>query len=43
MLAPRRAPDHLAARLRPLNQVADALHQRDRAFFYMALRVEQVQ
>ena len=41
MLAPRRAPEHLA-RLRPLDELADALHARDRAFFYMALRVEEV-
>jgi S-adenosylmethionine-diacylglycerol 3-amino-3-carboxypropyl transferase len=43
MLAPRRAPEHMAPRLRPLEDLAEALHRRDRAFFYMALRVEQVQ
>jgi S-adenosylmethionine-diacylglycerol 3-amino-3-carboxypropyl transferase len=43
MLAPRRAPEHMAPRLRPLDDLAEALHRRDRAFFYMALRVEQVQ
>jgi S-adenosylmethionine:diacylglycerol 3-amino-3-carboxypropyl transferase len=43
MLAPRQAPESMAPRLRPLDDLAEALHQRDRAFFYMALRVEQVQ
>ena len=43
MLAPRHAPDHLASHLRPLDDLAGRLHRRDRAFFYMALRVEQVQ
>jgi S-adenosylmethionine-diacylglycerol 3-amino-3-carboxypropyl transferase len=43
MLAPRRAPEHMAPRLWPLDDLAEALHRRDRAFFYMALRVEQVQ
>jgi S-adenosylmethionine-diacylglycerol 3-amino-3-carboxypropyl transferase len=43
MLAPRRAPESMASRLRPLDDLAAALHRRDRAFFYMALRVEQVQ
>jgi S-adenosylmethionine-diacylglycerol 3-amino-3-carboxypropyl transferase len=43
MLVPRRRPDHLASRLRPLDDVAGRLHARDRGFFYMALRVEEVQ
>jgi S-adenosylmethionine-diacylglycerol 3-amino-3-carboxypropyl transferase len=43
MLATRRRPEQMAARLRPLDDLADTLHGRDRAFFYMALRVEQVQ
>jgi S-adenosylmethionine-diacylglycerol 3-amino-3-carboxypropyl transferase len=43
MLAPRRVPEHMTPRLRPLDDLAAALHRRDRAFFYMALRVEQVQ
>ena len=43
MLAPRRAPEDMSPRLRPLDDLAEALHRRDRAFFYMALRVEQVQ
>ena len=42
MLAPRRAPEHLT-RLRALDELAAALHATDRAFFYMAFRVEQVQ
>ena len=41
--APRRRPEHLAHRLRPLDEVAEALHRSDRAFFYSAFRVEQVQ
>jgi S-adenosylmethionine:diacylglycerol 3-amino-3-carboxypropyl transferase len=43
LLAPRRRPEHLAHRLRPLDEVAEALHRSDRAFFYSAFRVEQVQ
>jgi S-adenosylmethionine-diacylglycerol 3-amino-3-carboxypropyl transferase len=43
LLAPRRRPDHLAHRLRPLDELAGALHRSDRAFFYSAFRVEQVQ
>ena len=43
MLVPRRRPEHLAARLRPLDHLADALHLTDRAFFYSAFRVEEVQ
>jgi S-adenosylmethionine-diacylglycerol 3-amino-3-carboxypropyl transferase len=42
MLAPRRAPAQLSARLRPLDELAETLHLKDRAFFYMALRVEEV-
>ena len=33
----------LAARLRPLDDLADALHRTDRAFFYSAFRLEEVQ
>jgi hypothetical protein len=33
----------MAARLLPLDQLADRLHRQDRAFFYSAFRVEQVQ
>jgi S-adenosylmethionine-diacylglycerol 3-amino-3-carboxypropyl transferase len=43
MLAVRRRPDTMAARLRPLDEVASRLHSQDRAFFYRAFRVEQVQ
>lgn len=43
MLARRRRPEQMAGRLRPLDDLADALHRRDKAFFYMALRVEVVQ
>lgn len=43
LLVPRHAPAHLSSRLRPLDQLATSLHARDRAFFYQALRVEQVQ
>jgi len=42
MLAPRRRPEHLAGRLRPLDELANRLHQADRAFFYTAFRVEEV-
>lgn len=43
MLAPRRRPDRLASTLHPLDDLAAALHRADRAFFYSAFRVEQVQ
>jgi S-adenosylmethionine-diacylglycerol 3-amino-3-carboxypropyl transferase len=42
MLAPRRRPDGLADRLRPLDELAGRLHLVDRAFFYSAFRVEEV-
>jgi S-adenosylmethionine-diacylglycerol 3-amino-3-carboxypropyl transferase len=42
MLAPRRRPEHLAGRLRSLDTIASALHATDRAFFYSALRLEEV-
>jgi S-adenosylmethionine-diacylglycerol 3-amino-3-carboxypropyl transferase len=42
MLAPRRRPEHLANRLRPLDDLAGRLHRADRAFFYSAFRVEEV-
>ncbi len=42
MLAPRRRPEHLANRLRPLDDLASRLHGADRAFFYSAFRVEEV-
>jgi S-adenosylmethionine-diacylglycerol 3-amino-3-carboxypropyl transferase len=43
MLVPRRRPRHLAPRLRPLDDLAHALHRNDRAFFYSAFRLEEVQ
>jgi S-adenosylmethionine-diacylglycerol 3-amino-3-carboxypropyl transferase len=42
MLAPRQRPAALADRLRPLDELAGRLHLADRAFFYSALRVEEV-
>ncbi|MFN4261828.1 MAG: DUF3419 family protein [Gemmataceae bacterium] len=42
MLAPRRRPDDLAARLRPLPELAEPLHQQDKAFFYSALVIEEI-
>jgi S-adenosylmethionine-diacylglycerol 3-amino-3-carboxypropyl transferase len=42
MLAPRRRPEHLSDRLRPLDELAGRLHLADRAFFYSAFRVEEV-
>jgi len=43
MLVPRRRPRALAPRLRPLDDLADALHLTDRAFFYSAFQLEEVQ
>ena len=42
MLAPRRRPEYLAGRLRPIDDLATRLHEADRAFFYTALQVEEV-
>lgn len=42
MLVPRRRPDVMASRLQSLDALATTLHLRDRAFFYSALRVEEV-
>lgn len=42
MLVPRRAPEQFRDRLRPRDDVAEALHRADRAFFYGAFRVEEV-
>ena len=42
MLVPRSRPGCLADRLRPLDDLAHALHARDKAFFYSALRIEEV-
>ena len=43
MLVPRRRPWRLARELRPLDDLARTLHFSDRAFFYSAFRVEEVQ
>jgi len=43
MLVPRRRPERLADRLRSLDDIAERLHRVDRAFFYSAFRVEEVQ
>lgn len=42
MLAPRSRPESLAHRLQPREDLAGPLFQRDQAFFYSALRVEEV-
>ena len=42
MLAPRRRPEALADRVRELEELARELHARDRAWFYQALRVDEV-
>lgn len=43
LLVPRERPDVLADRVRPLRDEADALFARDRAFFYNAFVLEEVQ
>lgn len=42
MLAHRQRPLSVADRVRPLNNLAAALHQQDKAFFYSAFVVEEV-
>lgn len=42
MLVPRRRPESLADRLRPLPELAERLHHADKAFFYSAFVVEEV-
>jgi len=42
LLAPRSRPEALSGRLRPLDALAAGLHERDRAFFYQRLVVEEV-
>lgn len=42
LLAPRRRPAHLAHRIRPLDELGKALHQRDKAPFYGSFVVEEV-
>jgi S-adenosylmethionine-diacylglycerol 3-amino-3-carboxypropyl transferase len=41
MLVPRRRPESLASRLRPLTKLAQELHWQDKAFFYSALVIEE--
>jgi len=43
MLAPRSRPDSLADRLRPLDELAQSLHSRDKAFFYSRFVIEEVE
>jgi S-adenosylmethionine-diacylglycerol 3-amino-3-carboxypropyl transferase len=42
MLVPRKRPESLADRLRPLDELAKQLHLRDKAFFYQRLVIEEV-
>jgi len=42
MLAPRSRPEGMADQLRPLPELAEALHRRDKAFFYSAFVVEEI-
>jgi S-adenosylmethionine-diacylglycerol 3-amino-3-carboxypropyl transferase len=42
MLAPRRRPEAFASRVRERTDEAEALHARDRAWFYRAFRLEEV-
>jgi S-adenosylmethionine-diacylglycerol 3-amino-3-carboxypropyl transferase len=42
MLAPRTRPEELAARLRPLNGLAQELFAQDKAWFYSRLVIEEV-
>lgn len=42
MLAPRRRPEPFASRVRECIAESEALHERDRAWFYRALRIEEV-
>lgn len=42
LLVPRRRPDRLADRMRPLETLASRLHDQDRTFFYSAFVLEEV-
>lgn len=42
LLVPRRRPESVAARVRPLDELAKRLFARDQAFFYSAFVVEEV-
>jgi S-adenosylmethionine-diacylglycerol 3-amino-3-carboxypropyl transferase len=39
---PRSRPERLAERLRPLTELAERLHQQDKAFFYRRLVIEEI-
>jgi S-adenosylmethionine-diacylglycerol 3-amino-3-carboxypropyl transferase len=43
MLAPRSRPVHMADQLKPLTALAEKLHTQDKAFFYSAFIVEEIQ
>ncbi len=43
MLAPRRRPESMAHQLKPLTELSERLYAKDKAFFYMAYVVEEVQ
>lgn len=42
MLVPRRRPEFLADRLRPLDRIANQLYEKDKAFFYSAFVLEEI-
>jgi len=42
MMVPRRRPESLAEQIRPLHELAAALHRQDKAFFYSDFVVEEV-
>lgn len=42
LLVPRRRPEYLAAQLHSLSSLAEALHQRDKTFFYSAFILEEI-
>lgn len=42
MLVQRQRPDTLAERLHPLTELAETLFAQDKAFFYSALRIEEI-
>ena len=42
MLAPRRRPPEMEGRVQELDELSRELHSRDRAWFYQALRVDEV-
>ena len=42
MMVPRAYPEALQTKLRPLTELASELHQRDKAFFYRRLVIEEV-